>query len=112
MARSTDGGIHVDDVRDRSRFEIRVDGELAGFAEYRRRPGLIAFTHTLIDPRFEGQGLATRLVQEALTEARADGLSVLPFCPFVRAYVADHAADYLDLVPTDMRGTFDLPSEA
>src|SRR5438552_18213971 len=31
-------------------------GELAGFIEYRRRPGLIAFLHTLIEPALRGPG--------------------------------------------------------
>ena len=103
--------VEVTDVPDRSRFEVRVDGEVAGFAEYRRRPGLIAFTHTLIDPRFEGQGVASKLVGEALSEARSNGLSVLPFCPFVRAHIARHG-EYLDLVPEAMRAKFDLPEDA
>jgi predicted GNAT family acetyltransferase len=103
--------IRVIDVPDRSRFEIRVGDEVAGFTEYRRRPGLIAFIHTLTDPRFEGQGLASQLVRTALSEARADGLSVLPFCPFVRSYIARHT-EYLDLVPEDMRAKFDLPADA
>jgi len=103
--------ISVVDVPDRARFEVRVDGEVAGFTEYRRRPGLIAFIHTLTAPRFEGQGLASHLVGTALSEARADGLSVLPFCPFVRAYIGRHT-EYLDLVPEGMRATFDLPAHA
>jgi uncharacterized protein len=101
----------VVDVPERSRFEIRVDGDVAGFAEYRRRPGLIAFIHTLIDPRFEGRGLASQLVRTALSDARSDGLSVLPFCPFVRSYIGDHT-EYLDLVPEDMRDRFELPAHA
>jgi predicted GNAT family acetyltransferase len=104
-------GVRVVDAPDRSRFEIQVGGEVAGFSEYRRRPGVIAFIHTLTDPRFEGQGLASQLVRAALTEARSDGLSVLPFCPFVRAYIAGHT-EYLDLVPDDMRAKFDLPAHA
>jgi uncharacterized protein len=103
--------IRVVDVSDRSRFEIQVGGEVAGFTEYRRRPGLIAFVHTLTDPRFEGQGLASQLVRTALTDARADGLSVLPFCPFVRDYIERHT-EYLDLVPEAMRSKFDLPAHA
>jgi predicted GNAT family acetyltransferase len=102
--------IRVVDMPDRSRFEIQVGGEVAGFAEYRRRPGLIAFVHTLTDPRFEGQGLASQLVRTALDEARGDGLSVLPFCPFVRGYIERHT-DYLDLVPEAMRDKFDLPAD-
>jgi predicted GNAT family acetyltransferase len=111
MAGPSVADIQVVDVPDRSRFEIRVDGEVAGFAEYRRRPGLIAFVHTLMDPRFEGQGLASQLVRTALSDARSDGLIVLPFCPFVRAYITRHS-EYLDLVPQDMRDQFDLPPHA
>ena len=103
--------IRVVDVPDRSRFEIRVGEEVAGFTEYRRRPGLIAFVHTLTDPRFEGQGLASQLVRTALSEARSHGLSGLPFCPFVRAYIAGRRED-LDLVPEDMRAKFELPAHA
>ena len=99
----------VADVAERSRFEIRVGGEIAGYAEYRRRPGLIAFIHTVIDPRVEGQGLASQLVRQALTEARSGELSVLPFCPFVRGYIARHR-EHLDLVPEAMRAKFDLPA--
>ena len=109
--RSLPDDIRVIDVPDRSRFEIQVGGEVAGFTEYRRRPGLIAFVHTLTDPRFEGQGLASQLVRTALSDARADGLAVLPFCPFVRGYIERHT-EYLDLVPEDMRAKFDLPADA
>ena len=101
--------VRVLDVPEHSRFEIRVGDELAGFAEYRRRPSLIAFTHTLIDPRFEGRGLAHRLVETALSEARSAGQAVLPFCPFVRGFIGRHPDDYLQLVPVDLRSEFDLP---
>ena len=47
MTVSTDTDVHVEDVRERSRFEVRVGDELVGFAEY-PRPGLIAFIHTPI----------------------------------------------------------------
>ena len=112
MPAPTVADVRVLDVPEQSRFEIRVGGELAGFTEYRRRPPLIAFTHTLIDPRFEGQGLAHRLAEIALSEARSAGLAVLPFCPFVRSFIAGHTDEYLDLVPRDLRGAFDLPADA
>ena len=102
--------VRVVDVPELSRFEIRVDNEVAGYSEYRRRPGLIAFIHTLVDPRFEGRGLASQLVHQELSEARRDGLAVLPFCPFVRSYIAGHS-EYLDLVPEDMRAKFDLTTD-
>jgi predicted GNAT family acetyltransferase len=102
--------VSVVDVPDRSRFELRVDGETAGFAEYHRRPGVLAFIHTEIDPRFEGRGLASTLIQTALAEARSAGESVLPFCPFVRSYIAGHD-EYLDLVPNEVRARFRLTAD-
>jgi len=107
MSATTAPEVTVVDEPERHRFEIRVDGELAGFTEYRRSPGLIAFIHTLIDPRFEGQGLGTRLVTDALSEVRGAGLAVLPFCPFVRSYI-EHHPEYLDLVPEERRADFGL----
>ncbi len=99
--------VTVADAPAAERYEIRSGGELAGFVTYRLRPGLIAFVHTEIDERFEGQGLGGRLVSFALDDARARGLDVLPFCPFVDAYVKRHP-EYVDLVPEGLRPHFDL----
>lgn len=101
----------VRDVPDVSRFEAGVGGELAGFAEYRRRGDLIAFVHTEIDARFAGRGLGSSLIVYALDSARAAGLDVLPFCPFVRGFIDRHH-EYLDLVPPTQRESFDLPVSA
>ena len=95
------------DNPDQHRYEIRVDGELAGFVQYRRRPGLIAFIHTEIDHRFEGQGLGSQLIAAALDVARSEGLSVLPFCPFVNGFISRHP-EYVSLVPEDFRSEFGL----
>jgi predicted GNAT family acetyltransferase len=99
----------VRDVRDDERFVIRVGGRRAGFTEYRRSPGAYAFTHTEIDPEFEGRGLGGALIQAALAQARAEGAAVLPFCPFVRDYIKRHPAE-LDLVPPERRAEFELPA--
>jgi predicted GNAT family acetyltransferase len=92
------------------RLRILVGGRRAGYVAYRRRPGAIALTHTEIEPEFEGTGLGGKLVREALSRARADGMAVLPFCPFVRSYIERHP-DQLDLVPVERRAEFDLPGD-
>ena len=97
----------VADVSDRRRFEIEVDGAVLGFAEYRRRPGVITFLHTEIDPVHKGEGLGTLLVKAALDTARAEGLAVLPYCPFFRGFIDRHR-EYLDLVPVERRAKFAL----
>src|SRR5438128_5692343 len=89
------------------RYVIAVDGEPAGLTQYRDRPDLLAFVHTEIDDRFEGQGLGSRLVSFALDDVRERGLEVLPFCPFVNGYIQRHR-EYADLVPAQYREQFGL----
>ena len=94
-----------DEVRNNKsgyRYEIRSDGELAGFASNVLRPGRIAFVHTEIDASYEGMGLGSRLAREALDDARAMGLLVLPYCPFIAAYIERHLDEYQDLVAPEM----------
>lgn len=101
--------VTVQDNPAKSRYEISVDGELAGFTEYELENGVIAFTHTEIDEKFAGQGLASRLVRFELDEARERTLAVMPYCPFVRGFIQKHH-DYVALVPADSREKFDLPA--
>ncbi len=103
----TDTELKVVDNPEASRFEVLVDGGVAGFAEYRRTKSSVAFTHTVIDPAFEGRGLGSALARGALDAARETGSRVLPFCPFIRGYIQRHPA-YLDLVPDDRRAGFEL----
>jgi predicted GNAT family acetyltransferase len=80
-----------------SRYEIFVDAQIAGFLDYRLRDGRQVLVHTEISPEFRGRDLAARLVQEALDDARADGYLVVPRCPYVAEFIADHS-EYQDLV--------------
>jgi uncharacterized protein len=80
-----------------SRFELRVNGVLAGYVSYRDARSGRAFEHTVIATEYQGMGLASQLIRYALDEARATGRNVLPFCPFVRSFVQQHPA-YVDLV--------------
>ena len=86
------------EVRDNEtehRYEILVDGELAGFAAYRVRPDARAFTHTEVF--VEGKGLGSKLAEGALADVRAKGGKIVPLCPFIAAYVKRHP-EYEDLV--------------
>jgi hypothetical protein len=103
----TDTEPRVVDDPEAGRFELLVDGEVAGFAEYRRTGSSVAFTHTVIDPAFEGRGLGSVLARGALDASREAGSRVLPFCPFIRGYIQRHPA-YLDLVPAGRRAQFAL----
>jgi hypothetical protein len=104
----TEAAAVVRDNEPDERYEVVLsDGRVAGFTQYGRRPGLIAFVHTEIDERLEGQGLGSTLIRGALEDARAGGMAVLPFCPFVNAYIQRHR-EFADLVPEAYRAEFDL----
>jgi predicted GNAT family acetyltransferase len=83
--------IEIVDNSTESRFEVLVDGKVAGFADYRLLPSKIVFTHTEVLPEFEGQGLASKLVGHALQASADTGLRVVPLCPYVRKYIERHA---------------------
>ena len=99
--------LQVVDNPEQQRYEMRADGEVAGFIQYHLRDGVIAFMHTEIDPRFRGHGIAGRLAQSSLEAARARHLGVLPYCPYVRRFITEHP-EYADLVPEARRPEFDL----
>jgi uncharacterized protein len=92
------------DVRDnpaQRRYDVFTDdGKLGGFAQYVKRAGRVIFTHTEIDDAFEGHGLGSTLARDALDDARAHGLRVVPLCPFIAAYIERHP-EYQDLVDQD-----------
>jgi predicted GNAT family acetyltransferase len=99
--------ITVTDEPHRGRYLLTVDGARAGLISYRLDGDAIALLHTEVDPSIQRKGLGSRLVRFALDDARARGLSVLPVCPFVCAYIDGHR-DYLDLVPAQDRSRFGL----
>ena len=99
--------IEVADAPERDRYELSIDGEVVGFTAYSARPGLIAFVHTEVDERVQGRGLGDRLIRFALEDARARSLAVLPFCPFVKAFIEAHR-EFEALVPESYREQFGL----
>lgn len=99
--------VAVTDVPDREHYEARAEDAFAGLLQYRRRPALIALVHTEVPSAFEGQGVGGALARYALEDARASGTAVLPFCPFVNAYIQRHP-EYAPLVPENLREKFGL----
>jgi predicted GNAT family acetyltransferase len=49
--------------------------------------------HTEIDEPRRNEGLGSRLVHDALDDAREHGRRVKPVCPFVAAYLREHPED-------------------
>lgn len=94
--------VAVNNNRQAQRYEIVVEGALA-MIEYGLVDQSIVFTHTEVPRALEGRGIAQKMAQTALEDARAHQLLVVPLCPFVAKYIRRHP-EYLDLVDPAFRG--------
>jgi hypothetical protein len=84
----------------RSRFEYRAGGSVAEIV-YRRRGERMVLVHTGVPEALEGRGVGGLLVRAAVGYAAGEGLTVVPACPFARAWLQRHP-DVAALVPIDV----------
>lgn len=87
--------------RERSRFELNVDGGTV-FVEYRALPGALEIVHTEVPRKLEGRGWASRIAALAIEEVRRRGLRLIPVCPFFTAYLKKHP-EHSDLIDPNHR---------
>lgn len=90
--------VTVADNPEKSRFEVSVDGALAGFAAYEIDSGAVVFVHTEVFEEYEGRGIAGQLAKASLGMVREAGGKVVALCPYIRSYVKKHAPEYDDLL--------------
>lgn len=81
---------------EKNRFEMDVEGGVA-IAVYRPSPGVLTFTHTETPRHLRGRGIASEMMRKVLTNVRAQGLKVVPACPFVADYMDRHP-EFADLL--------------
>jgi predicted GNAT family acetyltransferase len=77
-------------------FAIRSDAGVA-MLTYVQRGDTLDLMHTRVPSELEGHGYGGALAKAALDYARANGLKVIPTCPFVSTYLRRHK-EYADLV--------------
>jgi uncharacterized protein len=97
----------VVDVPEKGRFEIRSGDRVVGLASYHVDGTTMTLPHTEVDPSVGGRGIGTALVAGVLAAARERGLTVLPYCSFIRHYIQQHPDD-VDLVAPADRPHFGL----
>ena len=92
-----DMDINVAQQTDQSRYVITVDGEEAGFADYKDSAQVREFDHTVVYDAFQGKGLSKPLIKFALDDTRAAGHSIIPTCSAVERFISKNP-EYQDLV--------------
>ncbi len=95
--------VEIRDNPGEDRYELRVDGELAGFVTYRLEDGRITLVHTEVDDEHSARGLGTLLARWALDDARRRGLAIVPACPFIVSIVRKDPDEYLDAIAPGAR---------
>lgn len=78
------------------RFEVRLHGRLAELT-YHLTNNRIIFTHTGVPTALEGRGVGGALAKAGLEYAQTHNLGVVPLCPFVKRYIAQHP-EYQSLI--------------
>jgi uncharacterized protein len=91
----------VRDNRERTRYELLVDGEVAAFVQYSMRGGRLLLVHTEVDTSHEGEGLGSTLIRGVLDDVRVRGIPLVPICSFVDRFIEKHP-EYEDLVDHEM----------
>lgn len=75
---------------DANRYEIRIDGNLAGVVEYDERDGHIEMTHTEVVEEYRGGDAASALAGQAIRDAVDRDLTIVPSCPYIEKYLHRH----------------------
>jgi len=81
--------LSIRDHKDMRRFELEVEGHIA-FTEYERTGNRIFLTHTEVPKELEGTGVGAALVEKTLQHIEANGWKLVPYCPYVQAYLRRH----------------------
>lgn len=71
------------------RFEIEVNKHYS-YVEYKILNNMFALLHTATEPELAGTGAATALIEKLLQYVDENDIKILPYCPFVFAYIKKH----------------------
>jgi uncharacterized protein len=84
--------VAIADRPELERYELTLDGRLAGVATYQlaAEAGRITLIHTEIAPAGRGLGLGSRLAEHVLADIRRRGLRVQADCEFMAGHIATH----------------------
>ena len=74
----------------KGRWVTRVDGEEAEVTYTLVGETRIIIDHTGVPDALRGRGVGRALVERGVEDARAEGRTIIPLCPFAKAQIARH----------------------
>ena len=94
----TEYTIRREDGPTRGRYVIDLAPGAEAEMTYRKEgDGPMVITHTGVPPEYEGRGIAARLVNKAIADARDEGFKITPVCSYVVAQFKRHP-EWADLL--------------
>ncbi|WP_417215815.1 GNAT family N-acetyltransferase [Arthrobacter sp.] len=100
--------IVVENNREQLQYQIFKAGELAGFVQYSMSGQEIWLRYTSMKRCFKSAVLVDILMRHVMMDAHASRLAVLPFCPALRTYIAEHT-EFAPLVPAEWQDRIPAP---
>lgn len=76
--------------KEKSQYELRIDGQVARIEYTITQDGDIILTHTEVPRALKGKGIGTRLVEKAFADIEREKLHLVPLCPFTASIVKDN----------------------
>lgn len=90
------------------RLDLRI-GDQVAFIALRVSGSVLALIHTEVPAALQGKHIAEALARMALEYARAHGMTVKPFCPFIAHYIRRHL-EFQDLVDPTFSNSRGVPT--
>jgi predicted GNAT family acetyltransferase len=72
------------------RYMVNLAPGVEAEMTYRKTPGVMSINHTGVPSEFGGRGVAAKLVNAAIADARAEGFKIEPICSYVEAQFRRH----------------------
>ncbi|WP_283193170.1 DUF5996 family protein [Rhizobium sp. AN80A] len=82
--------VEREDGQSKGRYHIVVDGVEAEMTYSRAGKDRIIIDHTDVPAALRGRKVGERLVRQAIEDARRDGITIIPLCPFAKAQIERH----------------------
>jgi predicted GNAT family acetyltransferase len=79
----------VEDRPSERRFVVEADGHEAELV-YRVVGDQLRLIHTGVPDELGGRGIGGLLVRASLDRAEAEGMTIVPWCPFARSWLEKH----------------------
>ena len=84
--------------KERSRSAAYDGASCIGYAVIEERGGRWVIPHTEVDPAYGGQGIARRLIEEIIDEARREGRKIVPVCSYAAKMMLQRKDAYRDVL--------------